>query len=146
MAAVRLSHRYIPGRQLPDKAVSVLDTACARLALGQNSMPPQLKMRSARLDDLAVQERVLERESAVGADHAERLRDREAERATVRRPDGIAGRFDKKKGLVRIREMRAKLEGDSATPAAAAARQPRSGELTARSAPTARRCGPSWRH
>ena len=35
-AAVKLSHRYLPDRQLPDKAVSVLDTACARLALGQN--------------------------------------------------------------------------------------------------------------
>ncbi len=39
-AAVRLSHRYLPDRQLPDKAVSVLDTACARLALGQNSISP----------------------------------------------------------------------------------------------------------
>ena len=38
-AAVRLSHRYLAGRQLPDKAVSVLDTACARLALGQNAIP-----------------------------------------------------------------------------------------------------------
>ena len=40
LAAVRLSHRYMAGRQLPDKAVSVLDTACARLALGQNTTPP----------------------------------------------------------------------------------------------------------
>ena len=48
-AAVRLSHRYLPDRQLPDKAVSVLDTACARLALGQNSTPPaQSKTRRAR--------------------------------------------------------------------------------------------------
>ena len=38
-AAVKLSHRYLPDRQLPDKAVSVLDTACARLALGQNATP-----------------------------------------------------------------------------------------------------------
>jgi ATP-dependent Clp protease ATP-binding subunit ClpA len=42
-ATVRLSHRYIAGRQLPDKAVSVLDTACARLSLGQNSTPPRLE-------------------------------------------------------------------------------------------------------
>ena len=41
-AAVRLSHRYLAGRQLPDKAVSVLDTACARLALGQNTIPPAM--------------------------------------------------------------------------------------------------------
>ena len=42
-AAVKLSHRYLPDRQLPDKAVSVLDTACARLALGQNTVPPAIE-------------------------------------------------------------------------------------------------------
>src|SRR5258708_9196462 len=72
-AAVRLSHRYLPDRQLPDKAVSVLDTACARLALGQNSTPPAVEDAHRRLDDLEVQRRVLEREPAVGADHTERL-------------------------------------------------------------------------
>ena len=42
-AAVRLSHRYIPARQLPDKAVSLLDTACARVAISQHAVPPQLE-------------------------------------------------------------------------------------------------------
>jgi ATP-dependent Clp protease ATP-binding subunit ClpA len=42
-AAVRLSHRYLPDRQLPDKAVSVLDTACARLSLGQNATPAAIE-------------------------------------------------------------------------------------------------------
>ncbi len=46
-AAVRLSHRYLADRQLPDKAVSVLDTACARLALGQNATPGRSRTRSA---------------------------------------------------------------------------------------------------
>src|SRR6476619_5912453 len=73
VAAVKFSHRYITGRQLPDKAVSVLDTACARLALGQNTIPAQLESAKRRLDDLQVQERVLSREAALGADHAERL-------------------------------------------------------------------------
>jgi type VI secretion system protein VasG len=41
--AVRLSHRYITGRQLPDKAISVLDTACARVSIGQAGAPPQLE-------------------------------------------------------------------------------------------------------
>ncbi len=72
-AAVTLSHRYIAGRQLPDKAVSVLDTACARLALGQSATPPAIEDTIRRLDDLAVQKRILERESVVGADHRERL-------------------------------------------------------------------------
>src|SRR4051812_22676249 len=63
-AAVRLSHRYLPDRQLPDKAVSVLDTACARLALGQNVTPPAIEDCTRTLDDIAVQTRVLERETA----------------------------------------------------------------------------------
>ena len=42
-AAVRLSHRYIPARQLPDKAVSLLDTACARVAISQHATPPEVE-------------------------------------------------------------------------------------------------------
>jgi type VI secretion system protein VasG len=72
-AAVRLSHRYLPDRQLPDKAVSVLDTACARLALGQSTIPAPVEDAKRILDDLDVQERVLRRESALGADHDQRL-------------------------------------------------------------------------
>src|SRR5579871_3088107 len=72
-AAVRLSHRYLPDRQLPDKAVSLLDTACARLSLGQNSVPPELEDVTRTLDDIAVQTRVLGREVALGADHSEQL-------------------------------------------------------------------------
>ena len=65
-AAVRLSHRYLPDRQLPDKAVSVLDTACARLALGQNTTPAGIEAAQRTLDDLAVQQRVLSREAVGG--------------------------------------------------------------------------------
>src|SRR5579875_1897514 len=72
-ATVKLSHRYIAGRQLPDKAVSVLDTACARLALGQNSMPPALEDTMRHIDSLNVQKRVLERENVLGAAHEERV-------------------------------------------------------------------------
>src|SRR5438445_6545523 len=72
-AGVRLSNRYLAGRQLPDKAVSVLDTACARLSLGQNATPAAIEDAVRQLDDIAVQTRVLERETAVGADHATRL-------------------------------------------------------------------------
>ena len=50
--AVRLSHRYIPARQLPDKAVSVLDTACARVAIGQQAMPAAIEDLRRRLDEL----------------------------------------------------------------------------------------------
>ncbi|MGC2329087.1 MAG: AAA family ATPase, partial [Candidatus Sulfotelmatobacter sp.] len=57
-AGVRLSNRYLAGRQLPDKAVSVLDTACARLSLGQNATPAAIEDCIRQLDDLEVQERV----------------------------------------------------------------------------------------
>ncbi|MCS7314543.1 MAG: type VI secretion system ATPase TssH [Bryobacteraceae bacterium] len=111
-AAVRLSHRYLAGRQLPDKAVSVLDTACARLALGQAATPPAIEDVQRRLDDLRVQKRVLEREAAVGADHAERLRAIESEiPALEERLRRLTERWERERNLVeRIRELRAKLE------------------------------------
>jgi len=72
-STVRLSHRYLAGRQLPDKAVSVLDTACARLALGQNTIPPAIEDSTRRIDDLKVQKQILDRETTVGENHEERL-------------------------------------------------------------------------
>jgi len=122
-AAVRLSHRYLAGRQLPDKAVSVLDTACARLSLGQSATPPALEQAVRDLDDLEVQQRILERESAVGANHAERLADIAARREeTKKRLEALQQRWDKERGLVeKIREIRAKLEDAAAQKAKAAA-------------------------
>jgi len=111
-AAVHLSHRYLAGRQLPDKAVSVLDTACARLALSQSATPPAIEDCVRQIDDLAVQQRILEREAAVGADHHERLAEIAAKRIeTEARLAGLRARFDKERELVtRIREIRAQLE------------------------------------
>ena len=111
-AAVRLSHRYLPDRQLPDKAVSVLDTACARLALGQNTTPAGVEAVKRTLDDLAVQKRVLEREEAVGANHSERLETIATQRANAERKlEALQARWEKERGLVtRIRELREKLE------------------------------------
>jgi len=111
-AAVRLSHRYLAGRQLPDKAVSVLDTACARLALGQAATPPAIEDARRRLDDLLVQKRVLEREAAVGADHSERLQQIDREIPQVEeRLKVLTERREKERALVeRIRELRARLE------------------------------------
>ncbi len=81
-AAVKFPHRYLPDRQLPDKAVSVLDTACARLSLGQNATPAAIEDATREIDDYTVQARVLKREAALGADHAERL---DSDRQTARR-------------------------------------------------------------
>ena len=112
-AAVRLSHRFLAGRQLPDKAVSVLDTACARLSLGQNSIPAAIEDASRELDDLAVQTRVLEREASVGADHAERLENIAKKKAAAEeRLKTLSERFNKERDLVmKIRDLRTKLEG-----------------------------------
>ena len=112
-AAVHLSHRYLAGRQLPDKAVSVLDTACARLALGQSATPPAIEDCVRQLDDLAVQQRILEREAAVGSDHRVRLEEIASKKSQVENSlANLRTRFDKEKTLVtRIRDLRAQLEG-----------------------------------
>ncbi|MDQ2774600.1 MAG: type VI secretion system ATPase TssH [Acidobacteriota bacterium] len=111
-AAVKLSHRYLPDRQLPDKAVSVLDTACARLSLGQNSLPAAIEDAMRTLEDLAVQTRVLEREAAVGADHSERLdRIAETKTTTEERLAKMKVRWEQERKLVdQVRELRTKLE------------------------------------
>jgi type VI secretion system protein VasG len=116
-AAVRLSHRYLADRQLPDKAVSVLDTACARLSLGQNATPAAVEDAIRVLDDLAVQERVLRREVALGADHAERLEDIERRRtSTQARLDQLQARWEQERELVqRVRALREQIEAKVAS-------------------------------
>jgi type VI secretion system protein VasG len=131
-AAVSLSHRYLAGRQLPDKAVSVLDTACARLALGQNGTPAAIEDLIRQIDDLEVQERILLRESAAGADHADRIEELIKKRgALVEDLNALKSKWERAKGLVeQIREIRGRLEttalgahsnGHGSTPSEAAA-------------------------
>ena len=69
MAAVQLSHRYINGRQLPDKAVGLLDTACARVAVSQEAMPGQVEDARRRVENLTQRIALLEREQRTGVDH-----------------------------------------------------------------------------
>ena len=87
--AVHLSHRYMPGRRLPDKAISVLDTACARVAIGQNGTPPALEAAERRISRLQLELGVLRRENDGGADHGERVAELEEglERADDERRD-----------------------------------------------------------
>lgn len=77
--AVKLSHRYITGRQLPDKAISVLDTACARVAVGQSGLPPELENLEREIANAEVQLRIYRRESAAGRDHASAIQSLTAE-------------------------------------------------------------------
>jgi type VI secretion system protein VasG len=111
-ATVRLSHRYIAGRQLPDKAVSVLDTACARLSLGQNSTPPRLEDILRQIDALEVQKRVLERETKIGGNHAEKLAEIETKIATAAEErDLLTAQWEKEKALTaKIRALQETLE------------------------------------
>src|SRR5271163_3221702 len=120
-AATRFSHRYLAGRQLPDKAVSVMDTACARLALGQNATPPLIEDATRQVDDLDVQQRVLEREVAVGVDHSERLAEIAKQREEVSaRLKSLNERRGKELSLVsRIRDIRTQLEAAVAPPPSA---------------------------
>jgi type VI secretion system protein VasG len=88
--AVKLSHRYISGRQLPDKAISVLDTACARVAIGQNGVPPELEDLNRDIATGENQLRIYRREAATGRDHAD---------AISRLEQDIVGRNEEKKRL-----------------------------------------------
>jgi type VI secretion system protein VasG len=114
-STVKLSHRYIAGRQLPDKAVSVLDTACARLSLGQNSTPPALEDTTRRIDSLEVQKRILERENSIGANHAERITELDAKIAESKEElKLLQERWEKEKSLVAtIRALQEQLEKSS---------------------------------
>ena len=114
-AAVRLSHRYLAGRQLPDKAVSVLDTACARVSLAQNATPPAIEDATRQLDNITVQQRILEREAAVGVAHHEQLARLTATKTAVEgRLTELRQRWESENSLVsRIREIRSQLEAIS---------------------------------
>ena len=111
-SAVRLSHRYLAGRQLPDKAVSVLDTSCARLSLLQNATPAPIEQATRELEDLQVQKRVLEREAAAGADYAEALGQINEKIPLVEsRLASLQERWQKEIELVgRLRDLRRQLE------------------------------------
>jgi type VI secretion system protein VasG len=134
-AAARLSHRYITGRQLPDKAVSVLDTACARVALGRSATPALIDDARHRLTRLRTEQAALRREAATGAPQA-RLTELDAEIATVEQSLADAeARHVAETGLVeRIHALRAELEaqGQDASAADADAAAPAPASTTSR--------------
>ena len=70
-ASVRLSHRYIPARQLPDKSVSLLDTACARVAISQHAVPAQIDDCRRQIESLETEMAIID-VKPVGVDVAER--------------------------------------------------------------------------
>lgn len=117
--AVKLSHRYITDRQLPDKSVSLLDTACARVSLSLAARPPALEDVQRSIEYLQVEIGILEREQAVGAPHEQRLD--EAGRllsAAKERYAVLEKRWGDEKALVeQIHKLRGQLEEQLTTPA-----------------------------
>jgi type VI secretion system protein VasG len=82
--SVRLSHRYLTARQLPDKSVSVLDTACARVAIGLNATPLPVEAAARRIAEIERELKRLQREALIGRDHAQRMATLAAEQAAAR--------------------------------------------------------------
>jgi len=113
-SAVKLSHRYIPARQLPDKAVSLLDTACARVAVSQHAIPAEVEDCRRRIESLEIESGIIERESAVGVNVGSRRGDVDEKLAKEReRLVGLEKRWQDEKGIVdKILALRAQLRGD----------------------------------
>ena len=109
---VHLSHRYITGRQLPDKSISVLDTACAKVAIGQGATPGPVEDVTRRIQNVTLEIDSLEREMVTGAEHDERLEELKANRAESEAElEKLNEQWNKEKELVeQIRNIRTKLE------------------------------------
>jgi type VI secretion system protein VasG len=138
-AAVKLSHRYIPARQLPDKAVSLIDTACARVAVSQHAVPAEVEDSRRRIQALETELEILGRETAVGMDHQTRVIEATTKlTAEKARQTELEKRWTEEKALVaKILELRAKLRAagapiesaPTASPAPATAAQPALSEV-----------------
>jgi type VI secretion system protein VasG len=116
--AVNLSHRYISGRQLPDKAISVLDTACARVAVAQNDTPPVIEDLNRQKQQIDIEIPILQRELLSGAEHAERISElqEELEKIEVQRRE-LEARWQKEKNAVaEYLELQAELEAFARDP------------------------------
>ncbi|TFW31979.1 type VI secretion system ATPase TssH [Massilia horti] len=112
-AAVKLSHRYIPARQLPDKSVSLLDTACARVAVSLHATPAEVDDSRKRIEALETELAIIGREQAIGIDTGKREADAgallDAERGRLA---GLEERWNAERKLVdELLSLRAKLRG-----------------------------------
>ncbi|MDI3382279.1 type VI secretion system ATPase TssH [Xenophilus aerolatus] len=140
-AAVKLSHRYIPARQLPDKAVSLLDTACARVAVSQHATPPEVEDCMRRIEALTVEQEIIGREEAIGIDVTKRAAQVTAMLGESKAElEKLNARWQEEKGLVdRLLALRSELRAgnrpvDTETPVQAEPVEARSGASTLRQA------------
>src|ERR1700733_5808651 len=115
--AVRLSARYIPSRQLPDKAVSLIDTACSRVGMSQAAVPPPIEDRQRRTALIDTEVAILDREIAAGEPHAARREDLLAERAKLAQElADLEVRWEKEKALAaEITDTRTRIEDPANT-------------------------------
>ena len=115
-AAVKLSHRYIPARQLPDKAISLLDTACARVAVSQHATPAEVEDCERRLAALEIESGIIEREEAIGIEVDARAAEVAAQLADAKAClDRANARWEEEKAIVaEILDLRAQLRGAGA--------------------------------
>jgi type VI secretion system protein VasG len=133
-AAVKLSHRYIPARQLPDKAVSLLDTACARVGISQHAVPAEVDDCRKRIEALETELAIIGREKAVGVEVSarEQLANEKLDAEKLRLAE-LDVRWNTEKELVgKILDLRAKLRAaghavDNPAPAADATEQQQPG-------------------
>ena len=124
--AVRLSHRYISGRQLPDKAVSVLDTACAKVALGQSATPALIEEAHRGLERIEAESAALVRDTAAGGRHEARQTELAEQKAALQAELAASQqRLAEENVLVeRIRALRAQRDAPAAPPESEAASAP----------------------
>jgi type VI secretion system protein VasG len=123
--AVRLSARYIPSRQLPDKAVSLIDTACARVAMSQAAVPAAIEDRERRITLIDTELGILDREIAAGEQHGERREALIQERAAIAdQLLALRDRWQQERALAtEINEARDGIEGSDDPAAAEAMRE-----------------------
>ncbi len=125
-SAVKLSKRYIQGRQLPDKAVSLLDTACARVAVSLHAVPAEIDDSRRRIEGLMTERGIIDRETAIGVEHADHrsevLAALESEGARLKE---LEEHFSREKALVeKILDIRGKLRAGGVSPDSGAAVAP----------------------
>jgi type VI secretion system protein VasG len=116
-AAVRLSHRYIPARQLPDKAVSLIDTASARVAVSQHAVPAEVDDCRRRIQALETESEILGRETKVGLNHVERAAGITEKLANEKEAlETLEKHWGEEKELVaKVLDLRAKLRAAGST-------------------------------
>jgi type VI secretion system protein VasG len=132
-AAVKLAHRYVPDRQLPDKSISLLDTACARVAVSHHATPPEVEDCQRRIEALQTELEIIGREAAIGIDTAERAANAQASLQTeTERLKELKAAWAGEKSLVdeilslraKLRAATGKVEGTAEAPAAVTNNEP----------------------